>query len=92
MGGWVVSEEVLQRLERLSEQNDPPPWIAVVEGRDHRSGDSFIQTGSDEDRREDIYVTRDGGPADAACLDLIAAARTYLPDLVAEVRASRRGD
>ncbi|MGH3496017.1 MAG: hypothetical protein ACRDP1_00935 [Nocardioidaceae bacterium] len=84
-----LSDEELDHLERLSERCDPPPWRAVVEGRDHDSGDSFIQVGNDGDRGEDIYVTRDSGPADASFLDLIAAARTYLPKLIAEVRETR---
>jgi hypothetical protein len=62
----------------------------MVEGRDHESGDSFIQVGEDRDRGEDIYVTRDSGPANASYLDLIAAARTYLPLLIDEVRAGRQ--
>lgn len=50
----ALSDEELGRLERLSEACDPPPWKAMVEGRDHISGDSFIQVGVDDDRREDI--------------------------------------
>ena len=46
----------------------------MVEGRDHVAGDSFILVGEGSDRSEDIYVTRDSGPADAPFLDLIAAA------------------
>jgi hypothetical protein len=61
----------------------------MVEGRDHMSGDSFIQVGLDGDRGEDIYVTRDSGPASGSFLDLIAAARTNLPLLIAELRAAR---
>jgi hypothetical protein len=86
----VISEDILRHLERLAAKCDPPPWVAVIEGRDQESGDSFIQTGPAGDRGEDIYVTRDSGPAAAAYLDLIAATRTYLPELIAEVRASRR--
>lgn len=86
----MVTNETLDELERLSERCDPGPWFAVVEGRDSESGDSFIQTGLDGRRGEDIYVTRDSGPAAAAYLDLLAAARTYLPLLVEELRASRR--
>lgn len=86
----MISEETLRELERLSDRCDPGPWFAAVEGRDQQSGDSFIQTGPAGDRGEDIYVTRDSGPADAAYLDLIAAARTYLPLLIEEVRAARR--
>ncbi len=61
----------------------------MVEGRDHVSGDSFIVVGEMDDRREDLYLSRDSGPADAATLDLVAAARTYLPALVAEIRRLR---
>jgi hypothetical protein len=84
-----LSDELLNELLRLSEVGDPPPWISVVEGREQTSGDSFIQVGDDGDRREDMYVSRDSGPASTADLDLIAASRTYLPVLVAEIRALR---
>lgn len=85
----AISDETLQLLESLSQACDPPPWHAVVEGRDQLSGSSFIQTGDDDDRGEDVYVTRDSGPASAAYLDLIAASVTYVPDLIAEVRRLR---
>lgn len=84
-----LSDEMLDHLEQLSERCDPPPWRSMVEGRDHESGDSFIQVGEDSDRGEDLYVTRDSGPADASFLDLIAAARSYLPLLIDEVRVCR---
>jgi hypothetical protein len=58
-----LDDEALAWLAILSERGDPPPWIASVEGRDHASGDSFIMTGTPDDRREDIYVTRDSRPA-----------------------------
>lgn len=86
-----LDDETLAWLATLSERGDPPPWTASVEGRDHDSGESFIMTGTPDDRREDIYVTRDSGPAIPADLDLIAAARTYLPLLVAEVQRLRGG-
>jgi hypothetical protein len=85
----MITDERLDELERLSAAVDPGPWSAVVEGRDAESGDSFIQTGPDDRRGEDLYVTRGSGPADAAYLDLLAAARTYLPLLVDELRACR---
>ena len=84
-----LTDEVLDRLERLSDRADPVPWRAMVEGRNHMSGDDFIMVGPEKDRREDMYVARDSGPADPATLDLIAAARTYLPALIAEVRRLR---
>lgn len=85
-----LSEEVLRELLRLSDRADPPPWRSMVEGRDHMSGDSFIQVGGD-DQAEDIYVSRDSGVAGTAELDVIAAARTYLPLLVEEVLRLRKG-
>lgn len=85
----MITNATLDELARLSVACDPGPWFAVVEGRDADSGDSFIQTGPDERRGEDLYVTRDSGPADATYLDLLAAARTYLPLLVEEIRALR---
>lgn len=86
----MISDETLTWLEHLSDRCDPPAWRASVEGRDHDSGEDMIMTGEDGDRGEDIYVIRDSGPASAAYLDLIAAARTYLPLLVAELREARR--
>jgi len=84
-----LTDETLAELEQISESGDPPPWTAMVEGRDHSSGDSFIQVGRHDDRDEDMYVTRDSGPAQARDLDLIAAARNYLPVLVREVKRLR---
>jgi hypothetical protein len=84
-----LSEKELANLEELSLRADPGPWRAMVEGRDHMAGDSFIQVGQADDRREDMYVTRDSGPADAATLDLIAAAVTHLPELIDEIRRLR---
>jgi hypothetical protein len=80
-----LTDEVLRELLRLSETADASPWVSWVEGRDFLGGDSFIQVGPDGSRSTDIYVTRDSLPADAAELDVIAAARTYLPLLVDEV-------
>jgi hypothetical protein len=87
--GHMVSDEILDLLEHLSSECDPGPWRASVEGRDHEAGDDFIQTGPDDDRRQDIYVTRDSGPASAVYLDFIALSRTHLPALIAEVRVGR---
>lgn len=84
-----LSDAILSSLEDLSRRGDPPPWRAMWEGRDHDSGDSFIMVGAEGDRREDIYVNRDSGPALHVDLELIAAARTYLPALLAEVRRLR---
>lgn len=84
-----LSDEGLQRLLDISRGSDPPPWLAMIEGRDHFSGDSFILIGDSDDRGEDMYVTRDSGPASSDDLEIIALARSYLPELVAEIRRLR---
>ena len=89
VGGTPISERDLDRLEVLSDRCDPPPWTAMIEGRDHVAGDSFVMVGHEGERGEDLYVSRDSGPAGGADLDLVAAARTWLPALVAEVRRLR---
>jgi hypothetical protein len=61
----------------------------MIEGRDHVSGDSFIQIGSGDWRAADMYVSRQSCPASAADLDLIAAACSALPGLIAEIRRLR---
>ncbi len=85
----ALDDATLDRLSQLSRSADPPPWRSMTEGRDHLSGDSFIMVGPEHDRREDLYVSRDSGPADATTLHLLADARTYLPVLIAEVRRLR---
>ena len=74
----------MAELDRLVDRASPAPWIASIEGRDHTSGDDFILVG--DPREEDMYVTRDTGPASRDDLDFIAAARNYLPKLLVEVR------
>ncbi len=84
-----LDDATLTRWLRLSQLADPLPWTSSVEGRDHESGDTFIIVGAPEDRREDLYLSRDSGPADAATHDLIAVARNALPLLIEEVRRLR---
>jgi hypothetical protein len=84
-----VSDAELDDLRRLCASAAPAPWRAMVEGRDHSSGDSFIMVGGDDDRDEDMYVSRDSGPATVSDLDFIAAARNYLPRLIDEIAELR---
>jgi hypothetical protein len=49
----------------------------------------FIKLGADDSLPE-MTVDPDGDPAPIADLELIAAARNYLPRLVAEVRRGRQ--
>ena len=88
MAGYLGNDE-LTALERLVAVVDPGPWKAMVEGRDHDSGDDFIMVGPPGDRGEDVYITRDSRPADPATLDYIAAACSFLSALIAEVRRLR---
>jgi hypothetical protein len=57
----------------------------MVEGSDHRAGDAFIMMGREDDRDEDLYLSRDSGPASVADLDFVAAARNYIDALLDEV-------
>jgi hypothetical protein len=84
-----IDNATIGRLVHLSTWVDPPSWRSMIEGRDRQSGDSFIKVGADDDRREDLYVSRDGSPADGATLDLIAEARNCLPLLIAEIARLR---
>jgi hypothetical protein len=90
MNEHQVSYAEIDELRRLCAHATPAPWRAMVEGRDHSAGDSFIMIGRDDDRDEDMYVTRDSGPASTSDLDFIAAARNYLPRLVEEIAELRR--
>ena len=85
-----ISDAEIDELRRLCASAAPAPWRAMVEGRDHSAGDSFIMIGRDDDRDEDMYVTRDSGPASASDLDFIATARNYLPRLLDEIAGLRR--
>lgn len=85
----TLDDATLARWARLSVEADPAPWTSSVEGRDHESGDTFIMVGAGDDRREDLYLSRDGGPADGVTHDLIAVARNALPLLIEEVRRLR---
>ena len=92
MSETPVTDAELDELRRLCDRATPGPWRAMVEGRDHTSGDSFIMIGREDDRDEDIYVSRDSGPAAPGDLDFIAAARNYMPRLLEEIRKVRSSD
>jgi hypothetical protein len=51
--------------------------------------DDFIRLGGNDDAQPDMYVSHDGKSAPESDLDFIAAARNYLPRLLAEVRQRR---
>jgi hypothetical protein len=75
-----MTDEELARLEARLRDASPGPWISFVEGRDHDSGSSFIQTSA-----SDIELSG----ATAADQDFIAHARQDLPRLLIEIRRLR---
>lgn len=78
-----LKEHELKEMEDRIAAASPGPWTSMVEGRDHTSGSSFIMTGTEGHRGEDIELIG----ATAADQDFIAAARQDLPRLIAEIRA-----
>jgi hypothetical protein len=77
-----MADEELDRIETRLREAAPGPWISFVEGRDHDSGSSFIQTPA-----SDIELSG----ATVADQDFIAHARQDLPRLLIEVRRLRAG-
>jgi hypothetical protein len=75
-----LGDEELAAIEARCRAATPGPWRSFIEGRDHTSGDSFIQTTGD-----DIYLTG----ATAADQDFIANARQDIMRLVDEIRRLR---
>lgn len=85
-----LSPDAMRELRELLERVSPAPWVSFVEGRDHESGSSFIKTGPEDARGEDIELTG----ASAADQDFIARARQDVPLLLREIdrlRALLRG-
>lgn len=46
--------DLIHDLRQLLPQVSPAPWGSHVEGRDHESGSSFIMTGPDGARGDDM--------------------------------------
>jgi hypothetical protein len=80
-----ITDNDLERLRMLADAASAPPWRSMIEGRDHRVGDNFIMIGRPDDRDEDLYLSRDSGPAGVADHDFIAAARNLMIDLLDEI-------
>jgi hypothetical protein len=70
-------ERALAQLGLLDRTATLGPWKSFIEGRDHESGSHFIKTAGDD-------IELSGGTL--ADQDLIAAARTALPRLLATIR------
>lgn len=81
-----MTEKELSEILIRAEAATNGPWTSLIEGRDITSGSSFIMTGTEEDRGEDIEII---GPTEAD-QDFIAAAREDVPRLVREVFRLRK--
>jgi hypothetical protein len=75
-----IRDTELAEIEQRCAAATPGPWRAFVEGRDHESGSSFIQTAA-----TDIELSG----ATEADYDFIASARQDMPRLLAIVRTLR---
>jgi hypothetical protein len=85
-----LSEEELAELEVLNAAATPPPWVAHIEAEAPIGGESMIGLdGLPGDFPPDMYVRHDGETAPAADIKFIAAARTYMPRLLNELRRLR---
>lgn len=80
-----ITQDYINGLKAALERIAPGPWVSHVEGRDHTSGSSFIETGGNGGRGEDIELT--GASSDDQ--DFIARARQDVPMLLAEVERLR---
>ena len=77
-----LTEEDLLAIEARCNATQIGPWIAFIEGRNHFGGSSFILTGQDSERGEDIEMI---GATDAD-FDFIANAKQDIPRLLCEIR------
>jgi hypothetical protein len=77
----IIDEAYLAAVRLRLEATTPGPWRSFVEGRDHMSGSSFIQTAGD-----DIELTG-ATPGDQ---DFIANARQDVELLLDEIERLRK--
>jgi hypothetical protein len=85
-----LSEQELAELESLTAAATPAPWVAHIEAEAPIGGESMIGLdGLAGDFPPDMYVRHDSDTAPAADIKFIAAARNYVPRLLAEVRRLR---
>ena len=81
----MMTEEEIFEIEDRWSRTQSGPWKAYIENRDHESGNSFIMTGDDSNRGEDIEMLG----ATVADFDFIASAKQDIPALIAEIRELR---
>ena len=78
-----MTDQELDHIHARCNRASPGPWKAWIEGRDHTSGSSFVQTGAN-----DIEMSG----ATEADYDFIASARQDIPTLLEEIRRLRVKD
>jgi len=83
-----LTDTELAELDSFAAQASPAPWVAF--GGPGIGGPDFIRLGGNDDGQPDMYVTHEDRPAPLADLDFIAAARNYIPRLIAELKRTRR--
>jgi hypothetical protein len=85
-----VTDDELAELERLTAAATPGPWTANIEEEAPIGGHSMISLdGLPGDCPPDMYVLHDRQIAPSADIKFIAAARNYMPRLIAELRRVR---
>ena len=85
-----LTDDELGELERLTSAATPGPWTANIEDEAPIGGDSMIGLdGLPGDYPPDMYVFHDRQIAPSTDIKFIAAARNYMPRLIAELRRLR---
>lgn len=87
MTSHELSDEELERVERLIDAASAGPWFSYVEGRDTEAVSTCIELGSCNELGSFASMRLVGGTV--ADQDFIAGARQYLPRLLREVRVLR---
>lgn len=82
----MITEEEINQIEHRANAAQAGPWKAYIEGRDHESGSSFIMTGAEGQRGEDIEMIG----ATTADYDFIANARQDIIRLIDEIRKLKK--
>jgi hypothetical protein len=85
MDQYPLSQTYLESVRRRCEAATKGPWISLIEGRDHTSGDSVIKRGPNG-LEEDLYLT--GGTVEDQ--DFIAHARQDILILINEIDRLRK--
>ena len=80
MEQYSLSQTYLESVRRRCEAATKGPWVSLIEGHDHTSGDSVILRGP-TGLEEDLYLT--GGTFEDQ--DFIAHARQDIPILLDEI-------